>query len=93
MGFLGAVLFAQILQKRIWQAPLIAMFTVTFIASLFSSLLAFVALSLSGASLPVGDTFSLVTLPGLLLNLLLGIPVFWLMRDLAQWIYPMEEEE
>jgi rod shape-determining protein MreD len=92
-GFLIAVLFAQLLQKRIWQAPLIAMFTVTFVGSLFSHLLSFVVLNVSGASLAVGDTFSLVTLPSVLLNLLLAIPVFWLMRDLAQWVHPVEEEE
>ncbi|OIN96024.1 MAG: hypothetical protein COS37_04390 [Anaerolineae bacterium CG03_land_8_20_14_0_80_58_20] len=92
-GFLIAVLLAQALQKRIWQAPLIGMFTVTFAASLFSHLLSFVVIDLSGASIPFSDTFSLVTLPSVLLNLLLAIPVFWLMRDLAQWVHPIEEEE
>jgi rod shape-determining protein MreD len=92
-GFLIAVLLAQALQKRIWQAPLIGMFTVTFAASLFSHLLSFVVINLSGASIPLSDAFSLVTLPSVLLNLLLAIPVFWLMRDLAQWVHPTEEEE
>lgn len=92
-GFLIAVLLAQALQKRIWQAPLIGMFTVTFVASLFLHLLSFVVINLSGASLPFNDAFSLVTLPSVLLNLLLAIPVFWLMRDLAQWVHPIEEEE
>jgi len=92
-GFLMAVLSARALQKRIWQAPLIAMFTVTFLASLFSHLLSFTVISLGGASLSPGDTFSLVTLPSVLLNLLLAMPVFWLMRDLSQWVNPIEEEE
>lgn len=92
-GFLVAVFIAQALQKRIWQAPLLAMFTVTFLASIFSHLLTFVVLNLMGGSLAVGDTFSLVTLPSVLLNLLLSIPVFWLIRDLAQWAHPVEEEE
>jgi rod shape-determining protein MreD len=92
-GFLMAVFIAQALQKRIWQAPLIAMFTVTFVASLLSHLLVYVVVNLGGASLSLGDTFSLVTLPSVLLNLLVAIPVFWLMRDLAQWVNPVEEEE
>lgn len=92
-GFLAAVLIARGLQKRIWQAPLIAMFTVTFLASLFSHLLSYTVINLLGASMPFGDSFSLVTLPSMLLNLLLAIPVFWLMRDLARWVAPVEEED
>ena len=92
-SFLIAVFFSRTLQKRIWQAPLIALFTVTFLASLFSHLLSFVYLNVTGALIPFADAFSLVTLPSLLLNLLIAIPVFWLMRDLARWIYPIEEEE
>jgi len=92
-SFLIAVFLSRTLQKRIWQAPLIALFTVTFLASLFSHLLAFVYLNVIGASIPFADAFSLVTLPSLLVNLFIAIPVFWLMRDLARWTYPIEEEE
>jgi len=92
-AFLAAVFFSMTLQKRIWQAPLIALFSVTFLASLFSHLLSFVYLNVTGASIPFNDAFSLVALPSMLLNLLIAIPVFWLMRDLARWIYPIEEEE
>lgn len=92
-GFLAAILLAQFLQKRIWNAPLIAMFAVTLFASLFMHLLSIVVLSLLGAVVPFGDAFSLVALPSALLNLLLAIPVFWLMRDLSRWVHPVEEEE
>jgi rod shape-determining protein MreD len=92
-GYLSAILLAQALQKRIWQAPLIAMFAVTFFASLFLYSLSFVSLNLLGVPLPFGDTFSLIILPSVLLNMLLAIPVFWVMRDLARWVHPFEEEE
>lgn len=92
-SFLMAVFVTRILQKRIWQAPLISMFTVTFLASLFFYLLSFVVINFIGVSLPLDDAFSLVALPSLLLNLLLAVPVFWLMHDLAQWVHPIEEEE
>lgn len=91
--FLTAVFIARALQRRIWQAPLIAMFTVTFLASVFSHLFTLITINLTGGSLPISDAFSLVTLPSMLLNLLLAIPVFWLMRDLARWVNPAEEEE
>ncbi len=91
--FLAAVFLARILQRRIWQAPLLAMFGVTFLASLFMYLLSYIVLSVFRSPLPFGDSFSLIALPGVLLNMLLAIPVFWLMRDLARWVYPLEEEE
>jgi hypothetical protein len=34
----------------------------------------------------------LITLPSLLLNLLLSIPMYALMRDLAGWVFPVQEE-
>lgn len=92
-GFLMAVALAQGLRRRIWQAPLMAMFVVTFLATLLSHLLSFIVVSLTGAPLPVGDTFSLVTLPSVLLNLLFAVPFYWLMRDLSRWVYLAEDEE
>jgi rod shape-determining protein MreD len=92
-GFLAAVFLARVLQRRIWQAPLLAMFSVTFLASLLFHVFSYIVLSIFRSPLPFGDSFSLVTLPSVLLNMLLAIPVFWLMRDLARWVYPVEEAE
>lgn len=93
LGFLAAMLVAQILQSRIWQAPLLAMLGVTLFATLIMHLLSFVILSFTRAPLPVADTFSLITLPSVLLNMLLAIPIFWFMRDLSRWVFPVEEDE
>jgi len=93
VGYLLAVLIAQTLHKRTWHAPLIAVFTVTFLASLISYLLSFIFLNLVGASLSFGEAFGLVILPSMLLNLMLAVPIFWLMRDLARWVNPVEEDD
>jgi hypothetical protein len=39
IGYIGVVLLAILLQQRVWQAPLLAMFTVTFLGTLFMHLL------------------------------------------------------
>jgi rod shape-determining protein MreD len=91
LGYAGLVLLAQALRRRVWQAPLLAMFTVTFLGTLFMHILSFIALSLTGSSLSLGDVLGLVTLPTLLLNLLFAIPVYAFMRDLSRWVYPGEE--
>jgi len=41
----------------------------------------------------VGDVLGLLTLPGVLLNMLIAIPVYAVMRDLARWVYPNPEVE
>lgn len=93
VGYLAIVIAARALQKRVWQAPLLAMFSITFIGTLFMNLLSFVALQILGTSLPFSDVVGVLVLPSLLLNMLFSIPVYTFMRDLARWVYPSEEIE
>jgi len=91
-GYLLIVGLARLLQRRVWQAPLLAMFAVSFIGTLMMHFLSIFSLRLMGDPLPVGESFSLITLPSILLNLLLAIPVYAGMRDLAGWLYPAAVE-
>ena len=90
-GYAGVVLLARLLQRRVWQVPLLAMFMVTFLGTVFMHALTFVYLRLSGPGVSFSDATGLVTLPSLLLNLLVAIPVFGVMRDLARWVFPPAE--
>jgi cell shape-determining protein MreD len=91
IGYTGVVLLARLLQRRVWQVPLLAMFTVTFLGTMLIHLLSFVYLQFSGATVTISDAMGLVTLPSLLLNLLIAIPTFGIMRDLAHWVFPVPE--
>lgn len=93
IGYLAIVALAQILQRRIWQAPLLAMFSITFLGTIIVSLLSLAVLRVLGTPLPIGDVLGLLTLPSVLLNMLLAIPVYAVMRDLARWVYPSPEVE
>lgn len=93
LSYLFVIALAQVLQRRVWQAPLLAMFTITFLGTIGSSFFSLVVLRFLGIALPVVDVFGLVTLPGILLNMLLAVPVFAVMRDLARWVYPAPEVE
>jgi hypothetical protein len=93
LGYIAVVALAQIFQRRVWQAPLLAMFSITFLGTMILSVLSVVVLRVSGVSLPLSDVFGLLTLPGVLLNMLLAIPVYAVMRDLARWVYPSPEVE
>jgi rod shape-determining protein MreD len=92
-AYLIIVALAQVLQKRIWQAPLLAMFSVTFLGTIILSLITFAVLSLSGANLSLENVLGLLVLPSVLLNMLLAIPVYAIMRDLSRWVYPSPEAE
>ena len=91
LGYFAVAYLAQSLQRRVWQAPLLAMFSVTFAGTILMHLISFIVLRLSGTPFAFGDVVGLITLPSLLLNMLFAIPVYTFMRDLARWVYPYEE--
>lgn len=93
IGYLLVVALAKILRMRVWQAPLLAMFSVTFLGTIALGLLSLGSLRVSGVSIAIQDAFGLLTLPGVLLNMLFAIPVYAVMRDLAHWTYPSPEVE
>ena len=92
-GYMTVVLLAYLFQRRVWHAPLLAMFSITFLGTIFVSLLSVGVLRFADVPLPLSDVLGLVTLPGVLLNMLLAIPVYAVMRDLARWMYPAPEVE
>ena len=89
-GYLLITAMTRLLRRRVWQAPLLAMFLVTFTGTLVMHFLSYVVLRLYGDPLPLGDSFNLITLPSILLNLFLSILIYPLIRDLAVWIRPGE---
>ena len=93
VGYVIVVALAKVLQLRVWQAPLLAMFSISFLGTLVIDALVFSFIRLSGVSIPFQDAFGLQTLPRILLNLVLSVPVYAVMRDLAHWTYPSMEVE
>jgi hypothetical protein len=93
LSYFMVVFLARALRRRVWQAPLLAMFSVTFLGTLFMHFLSYVALSFTGSALSPADVLGVLTLPSLLLNLLFAMPVYAFMRDLSRWVYPGEEAQ
>ena len=92
VGYAIATAIALALRRRIWQIPLLAMFIVTFLGTVILNGVSLLALWLPGNPVPVLESLNLITLPGILLNLLLAIPAYGLLHELAGWIYPEELE-
>jgi hypothetical protein len=92
IGYLSVVILALLLQRRVWQVPLLAMISVTFLGTVFMHNLSYLYLNFNGTLLSFPDSMGLVTLPSVLLNMLIAIPLFSMMRDLARWVFPTMEE-
>jgi hypothetical protein len=93
VGYLLVVALAKTLRTRVWQAPLLAMFSVTFLGTIILGVLSLISLRVLGVPIAIQDALGLLTLPSVLLNLLLAVPVYAIMRDLAYWTYPTPEVE
>ena len=89
-NYLIVTFMALLLRQRIWQVPILAMLAVTFVGSLVVNIITVVYLSITGTPLPLLDTLNLIILPSIFLNILLAIPVYALIKDLAEWLYPEE---
>lgn len=92
IGYLIATGLAWMLRQRVWQTPVLAMFLATFLGTLLTHLVSLATLQLAGSPLPWFEAINLVTLPSVILNFLLAIPVYSLITDLGDWLYPEELE-
>ncbi len=91
-GYLLATGAALLLKFRLWQIPLLAMLAATFFGTLIIHGLTIVTLRLNEIAIPILDSFNTITLPSILLNLLVAVPMYALLGDLANWLYPEEIE-
>ncbi len=93
VGYVITALFARALVRRIWQTPLLGMFVVVFIGTLITHFLSILVLRFMGSALAFADALSVVTLPSLFINLSLALFAFPILRDLAVWVYDIEDED
>lgn len=89
-NLLIAVFLGRAIQRRVWQSPIVAMLATTLLAIALTHFLTYVVLNVLGTSLNLQDVVAFVTLPSMLLNMFLAIPVLSIMQDLANWVYPQE---
>jgi len=88
VAYIICVGIARLLKRRIWKAPFLAMLAAIFISTLVIQLISLIARLIMGVSLPLTNILNLILLPSVLLNLILAIPVFSIMHDMADWLYP-----
>ena len=93
VSYLVIIAIVRFLRRQVWQTPVLAMLVVTIIGTFFLQLFIIVALKVAGQPISWQESLSLITLPSVILNLLLALPVYVVITDLASWVYPVEEIE
>jgi len=90
IGYLISTAFAGLFKQRSWQNPILAMYLTTFLGSFVVLGINYLALVINGSPLAFLDSLSLVMLPGVIWNMLLALPVYSMINDLAEWVLPVE---
>jgi hypothetical protein len=89
-GYLIVTGMAILLRQRVWQMPILAMLAVTFVGTLFMNISTALILSVLGTPLALLETLNQIILPSIILNLVLAIPVYAIVKDISEWLYPEE---
>ena len=79
--------FSYWLRRRFWQVPVISMFLTTVIGTALVQTATMLVLQFTGTPISFSEAFGFVILPSLLLNLLLAIPVYAIITDMARSVY------
>jgi len=82
----------EILRKRIWRIPLLLMAILTFLGSLLTQIFAYLTIYFTQTQLPFTDSLFQVSLPSITLNILICIPVYLVIKDWGDTIFPQEVE-
>lgn len=86
--YFGVYFLSRQIHARIWQTPLLGMLVLTFAASLGQSALTLGTIFIQRVDIHFVDALNKITLPSLLLNMFLAIPVHALVRELAYYAFP-----
>ncbi|HEY61215.1 MAG: hypothetical protein J7L73_05440 [Anaerolineales bacterium] len=92
ISYLSIVEITLITKRQVWQKPYFTMIIITFVGTILTHFLSYLMINLTHSTLPLMDTINLITLPSLLLNLLLSIPIYALIQDVSETIFPTELE-
>lgn len=92
-SYLFVIFITQLLHGKFWNSPLLVMLLMSSIGSLLVNTAILLSLFFKEISINISQAFSEIMLPSVILNLLLALPVYFLVKDLVRWINPRVENE
>jgi len=90
VSYLLATGLALIIRERIWRFSFLMQLLVVFFGTMFSHALSFLVLFLQGSEISLGIVLQVVTLPSIILNFMLSLPIFILTQDVLEQVNPQE---
>ena len=89
-SYLLATGLALIIRERIWRFSFLMQLLVVFFGTMFSHALSFLVLFLQGSEIMLGTVLQVVTLPSIILNFMISLPIFILTQDILEQVNPQE---
>jgi hypothetical protein len=86
-------LVAQMLHGRFWQSPILVMLLITILGTFVVQLTTMTVLIFNDIPINFALAIEAIIIPSLILNLILALPVFIIIKDLSRWVYPMVVNE
>jgi hypothetical protein len=93
ISFLLAAGASRFFSKRFWHNPLIALFIVSFFCAAFENLITYGVLRINGVNLAWSTSLTHVIIPSIFLDLMLALPIYAIVHDMARWVYPTEVDQ
>lgn len=90
VSYLLATGAALMIRERVWRYSFLMQLLVVFFGTLVAHGLAFLIQFLQGGSLNLGEVLRIVTLPSIILNSMLSLPVYILVQDVLLQVAPQE---
>jgi rod shape-determining protein MreD len=90
VSYLAATGLALTLRERIWRFSFLMQLLVVLIGTFISQGLTYLVIFLQGGNLEVGAVLQAITMPSVILNFMLSIPIFILTRDVLEQFAPQE---
>jgi rod shape-determining protein MreD len=91
ISYLIATALATLLRERIWRFTFLMQLLVVLVGTVISQGLSFIVLFLQGSSLDLVTVLRVITMPSIILNFMLSLPIFVLTGDILDQISPQEQ--
>lgn len=90
IAYLLVVAIAQMIRRMIWRIPFLTMLVMTILGTFLTEGVSLLVLQLMGRDLPIRFVFGTIFIPSVLYNLILALPIYAVIGELAKWVYPVE---
>ena len=90
ISYLATTALAGVLRVRIWRFTFLMQLLIVLVGTVIIHSLSYLILVIQGAVLPLATALRTVTLPSVILNFMLSLPVYVLTQDVIAQFLPVE---